>query len=264
MGLFDAFKKKTVNNGAAQPVKQENFGQQKAAVSLTKNPELNKKISLRKELVLNEVKKQNISAQVARVVFVLDHSGSMRTMYKNGTVQEVLERIFPIAMHFDDNAEMEFYWFDNKFKELDAVNYSNLDGYVKDVILSRGDNFGTTNYAPVMESILNRYGKKDIAPIPTFVIFITDGNNADKKAAKDVLTEASRFNIFWKFVGIGNEKYDFLAKLDDLEGRFIDNANFICVDNLAKLSDKELYAMLLTEYGDWLGLCRQNGIRVDG
>ncbi len=254
MGIFDKFSK----HNTAQPTVN------RPAVSLTKNPELNKKISLRKEIVLDEVKRQNISAQTARVVFVLDHSGSMRSMYKDGTVQEVLERIFPIAMHFDDNAEMEFYWFDNSFKELDPVNYSNLDGYVQQVILSKDDHFGTTKYAPVMNAIIKRYAKKDKSNIPTFVIFITDGANSDKADAKAALTEASKYNIFWKYVGIGKEKFDFLEKLDEMSGRFIDNANFISVNSLSSLNDHELYAKLLTEYGDWLTLCRSHGIKVDG
>ena len=118
----------------------------------------------------NEGKSRSAFVNIAaRVVFVLDHSGSMRTMYRNGTVQEVLERIFPIAMHFDDNAEMEFYWFDNKYKELDPVNYGNLDGYVQNVILSRDDHFGQTCYAPVMNEIIRRYAKQQPSGIPTFV-----------------------------------------------------------------------------------------------
>ena len=196
----------------------------------------------------------------ARVVFVLDHSGSMRTMYKDGTVQDLLERIFPIAMHFDDNAEMEFYWFDSVYKELDPVNCKNIEGYVQNVILSKNDHFGGTNYAPIMTEILNRYVRREPSNIPTFVIFITDGNNADKKATKDVLTEASKYNIFWKYVGIGDEKFEFLAKLDELKGRFIDNANFINVSDLGAIDDKSLYKLLLDEYGDWLELCRNNGI----
>ena len=250
MGLSDLFKKKEAPATAA------------SKVNLTKNPELNKKISLRKEIVVSEVKRQNIAVNAARVVFVLDHSGSMRTMYNNGTVQEILERIFPVAMYFDDNAEMEFYWFDNAFKELTPVNYDTIDGYVEDVILSKKEHYGGTCYAPIMREITDRYTKREPSRVPTFVIFITDGNNSDKKAAKEVLTEASRFNIFWKFVGIGDEKFDFLQKLDDLTGRFIDNANFICVNNISSIDDKKLYEGLLTEYGDWLGLCRKNGIAV--
>ena len=128
MGLFSIFKKHDKNKRdylfvetteePAEPVVENS----KSVVNLTKNAELNKKISLRKEIVSAEVKKHNISVNIARVVFVLDHSGSMRGMYKDGTVQDVLERIFPVAMHFDDNAEMEFYWFDSLYKELEPVN----------------------------------------------------------------------------------------------------------------------------------------------
>lgn len=234
-----------------------------APVSLTKNEGLNKRISLRKEIILDEVKKEKIDAKTARVVFVLDHSGSMIGMYKDGTVQDVLERIFPMAMCFDDNAELEFYWFDKLFKELEPVNYSNLDGYVHDIILSKKEHFGTTYYAPIIEEIVTRYGEKNPAKIPTFVIFITDGSNADIRASKQALIKASRYNIFWKFVGIGNEKFDFLEKLDNLEGRFIDNANFININNISAIDDKELYSLLLTEYNDWLGRCRANGIPVE-
>lgn len=247
MGLFDFTKKNDNVN----------------TLSLTKDPELNKKISLRKDLVVNEVKKNNITATTARVVFVLDHSGSMRTMYKNGTVQDVLERIFPLAMCFDDNAELEFYWFDSIYKELDPVNNGNIEGYVERVIMSKKDHFGGTCYAPVMQEIFNRYAKREPMNIPTFVVFITDGNNSDKTATKDVLKEASKYNIFWKFVGIGNEKFEFLERLDDLKGRFIDNANFISINDIMAIKDSDLYERLLTEYNDWLNLCRQNGIRVE-
>lgn len=248
MSFSDLFKKKPISE------------KQKLPENMISNTKLAQKISLRKELVIDEVKKQNISVNTARVVFVLDHSGSMRTMYKNGTVQDLLERIFPIAMHFDDNAEMEFYWFDSVYKELDPVNCKNIEGYVQNVILSKNDHFGGTNYAPIMTEILNRYTRREPSNIPTFVIFITDGNNADKKATKDVLTEASKYNIFWKYVGIGHEKFEFLEKLDELKGRFIDNANFINVSDLGAIDDKSLYAFLLEEYGDWLELCRSHGI----
>ena len=42
----------------------------------------------------------------SRVALVLDYSGSMERLYKNGTVQSVIERIMPIASQFDDNAEL--------------------------------------------------------------------------------------------------------------------------------------------------------------
>lgn len=248
MGIVDMFRK----------TKEES----KNKINLTKNPELNRKISLRKDILVCEVKKNNISSLKARVVFALDHSGSMRNLYKNGAVQTLLERIFPMAMYFDDNCEMEFYWFDSLFKELIPVNCGNLENYVEDVILARNEHFGGTCYAPVMNQIFSRYALKNPSVIPTFVIFITDGSNSDKKATKDILVQSSKYNIFWKFIGIGNEKFEFLEKLDSLKGRFIDNANFINIHDIEKADDSEFYHILLEEYEQWLQLCRNNGIIV--
>ncbi len=238
------------------------FSVKKQPANYVPNPELNRKISLRKEMVLDEVKKKKITAATARVVFVLDHSGSMRTMYKDGTVQNILERMFPMAMCFDDNSELEFYWFDNTFKELPVVTEYNLNDYVNDAILSQKDHFGGTEYAPIIQHIVDLYGKKDRANIPTFVIFITDGANSDRTASKKSIIEASHYNIFWKFIGIGKPQYDFLEKLDTFEGRYIDNANFICVNDLNEIDDRQLYSMLLDEYDEWLDRCRTHNIPV--
>ena len=252
MSLFDNF----LSIKKDQPTVQNN------PVGSVPNEELHRKISLRKEMVLDEVKRKNITATIARVVFVLDHSGSMIPMYKDGTVQNVLERIFPVAMCFDDNSELEFYWFDSEYKELPSVTTANLNGYVQNVILSKKEHFGGTCYAPVMEQIVKRYGIKQKANIPTFVIFITDGGNSDRANAKRAIIEASHYNIFWKFIGIGSTKFDFLESLDTLKGRFIDNANFISVNNLNEIDDKQLYALILEEYDEWLNRCRINNIPV--
>ncbi len=252
MSILDNF----FSNKKPQPAPQN------TPVGSVPNEELHRKISLRKEMVLDEVKRKNITATIARVVFVLDHSGSMISMYRNGTVQNVLERIFPVAMCFDDNAELEFYWFDNIYKELPSVTTSNLNGYVQNIILSNKEHFGGTCYAPIMQHIVERYGIRDRANIPTFVIFITDGANSDRAAAKKVITEASRYNIFWKFIGIGNTKFDFLESLDTFTGRFIDNANFINVNNLDQINDQQLYSLILEEYDQWLNLCRTHNIPV--
>lgn len=221
---------------------------------------LTKKISLAKELIIEETKRQKIDVTEARVVFVLDHSRSMAKLYNDGTVQNTLERIFPLAMHFDDNQAMEFYLFDTLFKELDTVTYDNLETYTPEIIMKKRGNYGATCYAPIINEITDRYGIKDKSIVPTFVIFITDGNNSDKKDAKLALSKASHYNIFWKFVGIGDEKFEFLEKLDTMDGRFIDNANFIKIDDLNGIKDAHLYEMLLIEFADWCALCRNNNM----
>ncbi len=232
-------------------------------ISLTKNPELNKTICLRKDIIQKKAQRTSFEGKKARVVFVLDHSGSMRKMYNNGTVQTLLERIFPMAMYFDDNSELDFYWFDSLFRELPPVTPALLEDYVNKIILANPERFGGTCYAPVMNEIFKKYVKISSANIPTFVIFITDGANSDKGDASKALINASRYNIFWKFIGIGKERFEFLERLDNLKGRFIDNANFVNVNDLYSISDDDLYTLLLEEYDEWLTLCRKSGIPVD-
>lgn len=66
-------------------------------------------LDLRKKEVENIVMGiPQLSNITSRVALVLDFSGSMRNLYKNGTVQSVIERIMPIAMQFDDNQGVRF------------------------------------------------------------------------------------------------------------------------------------------------------------
>lgn len=231
-------------------------------ISLTKNEELNRKLTLRKDIIKEKATRAAVNGSMARVVFALDHSGSMRSMYKDGTVQTLLERVFPMAMYFDDNAELDFYWFDTVYKSFEPVTPDNLDGYVQKIILSQKDHFGGTCYAPIMQEITSRFAVREPMNIPTFVIFITDGANSDKTASKRVLTEASQYNIFWKFIGIGKDQFEFLERLDTLKGRTVDNANFANVNDLDALSDDELYTLLLEEYSDWRNSCQSAGIPI--
>ncbi len=206
------------------------------------------------------LEKKHLHNTRARVVFVLDHSGSMRTLYQNGTVQDTLERIFPVAMRFDDDGEMQFYLFDTDYQELDPVSLKNLGSYTEHVIFKKMGKYGQTRYAPAMNTILHRYAEKDPSHTPTFVIFITDGDNSDKAAAKKSLIAASQYNIFWKFIGIGKEAFPFLEKLDDLDGRRVDNANYISIPDLNAIKDETLYERLMEEYDDWRHAAKRAGI----
>jgi hypothetical protein len=52
-----------------------------------------------------------------------------------------------------------------------------------------------------------------------FVIFLTDGGNADRLASAEILRELSAQPVFVQFVGIGKEDFPSLRKLDELPGR---------------------------------------------
>lgn len=188
--------------------------------------------------------KRPLNGLKAQVGLVLDFSGSMSDLYYNGTVQSVIENTLPLAMEFDDNGTMEVWIFDDEYYRLPDINLQNYQGYVRREILGTY-NMGGTNYAPVINNVVEAY--KD-AKLPSYVLFITDGNNSDQTKTTHAITEAAKLPIFWQFVGIGNARFSYLEKLDDLTGRYVDNADFFEVRNVKDVT----YRQLLNEFPGWL------------
>jgi len=215
--------------------------------------ESNKQLNTRKVNLEKVIEKKPVLAKrVSRVAVVMDYSGSMRNQYKDGTVQAILERLLPIAMKFDDNGEMELWIFDDSFRRMPNISLDNYYGYVEREILKKKYHMGGTKYSPVIYDIVKKYTVQDPAPITDLVLFITDGANSDKAAATEAIKSASRHPIFWQFIGIGGSKFDFLEKLDDLKGRYVDNANFFTINDLTESTDEDIYNKLLSEYPEWL------------
>ena len=212
-------------------------------------------ISLDKSLISLE-KKSGIGfgSHRAKVAVVMDYSGSMSNLYRNGTVQNVLTRLMPLALRFDDNGELDVWIFHQSFYRIESMNLDNFDNYVKEEITSKGYRMGCTSYAPVLEDVLHKYFVEDASTsnIPTFVVFITDGNNDDKRATNNIVKESAYKNIFIQFVGIGNDSFEYLERLDDLTGRPVDNTGFIRVNDISRIDDETLFNRLLSQYPDWL------------
>ena len=230
-------------------------------LNLSKEESL-KQLNLKKEKIqLLCLEKAPLNNLTARVAVVMDFSGSMRTLYENGTVQAILDRLLPVAMQFDDNGEMEVWLFDDGFKRMDDISLDNYYGYIENnKVLKR--HMGGTRYEPVIKDVVKTYTKKSKSKLPALVLFITDGDNfsEDKKPATKAIVDASTKPIFWQFIGIGNSNFKFLKTLDDMEGRYIDNANFFSVNDLMRVSDDELYRRLLNEYPSWITEAREKGL----
>lgn len=205
--------------------------------------ELSKKISLSKDEVHKVcLTKPILNGLKAKVCLAIDYSGSMSDLYDNGTVQSIFEKMLPLAMEFDDDWTMEAWKFDNGTKRLKDVTPQNIANYVKKNI---NGSMGGTNYAPVINEIVDFYKN---SKTPVYVIFITDGDNWDKDDATSAIQAASRLPIFWQFVGLGNNGYSYLKDLDDMTGRYVDNADFFEVRNANDIT----YFNLLNEFPSWL------------
>ena len=208
-----------------------------------------KLVSLAKPLQI-ELKKRDLLGCVARVALVLDISGSMSQRYKNGTVQEIVNKTLPLAVQFDDDGELDFWFYGTTCQKMPSVNMKNYESAVpeewKKLMRTLG---GSNNEVLVMEDVMREYtGSK----LPVYVLFITDGGVSRAGAIKKILKDASIEPVFWQFVGVGGSNYGILEKLDTMDGRFVDNANFFALDDFKSVGNSDLYGRLLNEFPMWL------------
>lgn len=214
-------------------------------------------VDLSKRVALT-LEKKNLTGVDATVALVLDVSKSMSPIYKNGVIQNVIERVLALAMNFDSRKQIDAFVFGTGAKELEPITFNAFEGYVEREILAKHSINQATQYAKAIELVNSKYFGKTNKPI--YVIFITDGDDSNKKETSAWIKQLCRQPIFWKFIGIGKEEFKFLSKLDDLEGRAIDNTSFFQVNDIATISDNDLYDRLLDEFSEWLTTVKKKGI----
>jgi uncharacterized protein YegL len=194
----------------------------------------------------------------------------MKRLYREGIVQLTCERILAAAAILDDDGKVPIIAFDYDAKRITPdIDLTNFQGHIQRHV---GNNLGGgTNYAPAMRLVRElRDGEPWItnAPIktakaPRVVLFVTDGNAQDQPRARQMIIEASREPLFFVFVGVGNEKFAFLQQLDELAGRYLDNASTMLIPDMARLTDQELYTLLTKELPTWLRQAREFGLLAD-
>jgi len=227
---------------------------------------LEKKIAAAAPKLVDLAKKATVSLEkhrlqdaVARVCLVLDASGSMNGQYSRGKVQEVIERLLPLAVHFDDDGELDVWAFSRKVLGLPAATLANYADYINSA--SGGwrhwGMMSINNEPAVIEQVI-QYNRGTVLPV--LVIFISDGGVSKNKEIKRLLTDAAALPIFWQFVGIGGSNYGILEQLDTLGGRIVDNCGFFALDDLHSIDEQTLYDRLLGEFPLWLQAAKRQGI----
>lgn len=204
--------------------------------------------------IINLSKKTGINLENhrARVCIVMDKSGSMQYNFLNGNVQNCLTRLLPLALKFDDNGELEVFLFNTICTKETPMDFNNYSNYVDvEIIQNKKGATGGTSYACAIQKIIEEYGNQN-CNIPTFVIFITDGETADTLETDRLIVKTSTLPIFIHFIGVGNDDFKYLHTLDVLPGRKVDNTAFTKVLDFSKLNDDKLYDKLLEQYIPWL------------
>ncbi|MFE2281109.1 VWA domain-containing protein [Streptomyces sp. NPDC059454] len=254
------------------------------APRLTKGEErlpvdMRKRLSLRKEQVAVSLHKHGAAGVTARVILVLDASGSMSFLYSKGVVADVVERMAAVAAQLDDDGEMQAWTFASNPARLPDLRLGELPEWLRlhvrvgEVgLFRRGRKKGLDPSQVDMRDVgIQNEEQKVIAEVrtfvrdrpasaPTLVLFFSDGGVYRNKEIEHELREAVEEPVFWQFVGLGRSNYGVLERFDTLPGRRVDNVGFFAVDDISTVPDAELYDRLLSEFPQWITAAGRAGI----
>ena len=243
------------------------------------------------------LEKKGLGDERARVALCLDISGSMYKLYQEGKVQALCERMLGMAVQFDDDGACDVFTFGTGAYDEGPLDLRNYQGWIGQ-LLTRRNLEGGTNYNKAMQLVRQHYfpdsgGGPRTSPrqdrLPVYVMFVTDGQTTDQAGTKKQVEWSSYEPLFWQFMAIGQSSrnvtaqgippkkkkkgglaarmasmltgdFQFLEELDDMPGRYIDNADFFSVADPADLSDEQLYDLMMNEYPGWLKLARSQGL----
>ncbi|MDX3525348.1 VWA domain-containing protein [Streptomyces sp. ID05-39B] len=243
--------------------------------------DMRKRLSLRKEQVAVSLRKSGAAGVRARVVLVLDASGSMSFLYSGGVVADVVERMAAVAAELDDDGEMQAWTFASDPARLPDLRLGELPEWLRlhvrvgEMSLFRRSkkprkglqpgqvdmrSVGIQNEEQKVISQVRDYVRANPAAVPTLVLFFSDGGVYRDAAIERELRAAAEEPVFWQFVGLGRSNYGVLERFDTLPGRRVDNVGFFAVDDIRTVPDQELYDRLLSEFPSWLTAAGQAGI----
>ncbi|MER6436431.1 MULTISPECIES: VWA domain-containing protein [unclassified Streptomyces] len=209
--------------------------------------------------------RHGLEGQRAAVYLVVDHSGSMKPYYRDGSVQALADRVLGLSAHLDDDGTVPVVFFSTDIDAVTDIALGDHQGRVERIVAGLG-HMGRTSYHLAMDAVIDHYLDSGSAD-PALVVFQTDGGPVNKLAAERYLCKAARLPLFWQFIGFGDpdsKQFDFLRRLDELavpQRRVVDNAGFFHAgSDPQELGDEELYDRIVGEFPQWLAAARTRGI----
>jgi stress response protein SCP2 len=253
----------------------------KPAIRLTKGEEqlpgdMRERLSLRKEAVADVLFVKGIGNQRARVILVLDASGSMAELYP-ATMSNSVERVVAVAAQLDDDGSIEAWRFASRSQQLPTLELGELPHWLDHCVrIGEADSeapkrlrrrsrpaypqlerVGVRNEEHKVLRDIREYVRVNPVPDPTLVLFFSDGGIYQDAKIEKHLIGSQEEPIFWQFIGLGTEEdYGVLERFDTLPGRSIDNVGFFSIDDIEQINDAELYNRILSEFPSWLRAAR--------
>ncbi len=240
-------------------------------------PSMRKKLNLRKQQVAVSLAKAGGGQIRARVILVLDASGSMTPLYSKGVVADVVERMAAVSAQLDDDGTMQAWTFASNPARLPDLELADLPTWITlhvrvgelKIFRSKATprdgqvdmaQVGIQNEEQKVIAQVREYVQANPASEPTLVLFFSDGGVYRNGAIEKQLRAAVQEPIFWQFVGLGNAGFGVLEKFDTMGGRLVDNTGFFKVGDIAKEKDADLYDKLLSEFPSYVRDARAAGV----
>ena len=242
---------------------------------------MRKRLSLRKEQVAVSLRKHGAAEVTARVILVLDASGSMSFLYSKGMVTDVVERMAAVAAQLDDDGEMQAWTFASNPARLPDLRLGELPEWLRlhvrvgEVGLFRrgrspegagarpGRHAGrsasrTRSRRPSPQ--VRAFVRDHPAPAPTLVLFFSDGGVYRNEEIERELRDGRGGADLLAVRRPRPADYGVLERFDTLPGRRVDNVGFFAVDDIDTRPRPELYDRLLTEFPLWITAAGRAGI----
>jgi len=150
-----------------------------------------------------------LGSHTANVALMLDYSASMRNFYGSWAVQTLVERVLPLAVRFDDNAEIDVFFFPNRSQgeRCYGVTPDNFEGCVKRITANH--EMGSTPFDQAFKQVFDHYGfagkKGTPRDIPVYLLFVTDGAPDNSAVAIQSIERAATYPMFTQFIAIGED-----------------------------------------------------------
>jgi stress response protein SCP2 len=238
--------------------------------------DMRKRLSLRKRQVAISLVKAGAPTLTARVVLVLDASGSMTRLYSTGVVTATVERMAAVSAQLDEDGSMQAWTFATHPARLPDLELAGLPEWL-DLHVRVGSMFkqkpkklrpgqldmgkvGIGNEEQKVIAEVRDFVRANPLRVPTLVLFFSDGGVYRNREIEQQLRDAVEEPIFWQFVGLGSAKFGILEEFDTLTGRRVDNVGFFKVKDIAQVADADLYDQLLGEFPQWIKAAGVAGI----
>jgi hypothetical protein len=162
---------------------------------------------------------------VWNVIGLLDESGSMGRFFRDGTVQEIVDRVLAWSASVDADGLVPFGAFGSHHIWHGDVDLTS----VNNVVQTNGwAPWGSTNLADSLKTILELVKEMGDGwqENPILLFIVTDGMPDNQALVKKYIQELSQYPVFIKILRVGNDPgaKAFVEDLDNMvDGRLMDN-----------------------------------------